>query len=210
MYVIVEAVTSATQAADALAARGEHDRARLVRTRGEGRFLVCGDGPFFHRDDAVKAATIRNQGAVPGLGYRLSVDYDPDWSRQHAAAREALGVTVTGGQAVAAVNAFNRSYYHFGPGWDIDPNTDWRNITDAIRFRDGAYLLTHAVTALGCADPGRLAEHAHRGWADQPAPQRAVPVERLVWALAHTLAATSQGTVDVLIAQISHAAAGDS
>jgi len=222
-HVVVEYAWDAQRAAAELAARGDTERAALVRERGEGSFLV---EPALTRERTQAMAErvrdgLAGTGEVTGLRYCVRTDYDPDWSRQHAAIRQAIADTEGEDnwerRAAALCNRFMRHYVDHGPHWDVPYHGDGRwPQTDAVNYADRVYLTANALAGLVLVDgrsmlPHRLAKIARSGWR----PGRVAPgefVSREAWlalGLGRTLRQCGQGSLDRLVEAIERGGLGD-
>lgn len=222
-HVVVEYVWDVQRAVAELAARGDTERAALVRERGEGSFLV---EPAATRERTLALAErVRDElaatGEVSGLRYCVRTDYDPDWSRQHAAIRQAIADTEGeddwARRAAALCNAFARHYLDHGARWDVPYHGDGRwPQTDAVNYADRVYLTAQALAGLFLVNgqilpPHRMAGIAQDGWR----PRRVWPGEfvgREAWlalGLGRTLRQCGQGSLDRLVEAIERGGRGD-
>lgn len=220
-YVIVERVSDPEAAADDLTRQGKDKRAAEVRERGKGTFVVPDALPAWaDREYGERELTRRRGVSEPyGMHYHLRLDYDPDWSKQNAAIEAALREVpaLRHRSAVAASNAFVRSYYGYGPRWDIPQRdgTGWPQV-DAINFRDHAYVMTNALAGLHLIDAERVrldALHvaARVGW-DLTEPRDCADLTTENWlafSLGRTLRQCGEGNLDRLREVILHAEYGN-
>lgn len=206
MLVIVRHITDPATAATALEQRGEQEQADAVRALGVGRHLLAGP-QFQYRADADQARQQLRATAVPGLTYKISHDYDPDWSKQRTAAHHAKVALPHG--AIAVVNAYHASYYNWSEHHAIPVGgQSWRNQADAMNYRHGAYLVVHAMADLH-PEPAALIAAARAGFAAIPITASTLE-EQVVHCITATLHDARQGDLGTIVEHIEGGANGDS
>lgn len=209
-YVLVEDVYDPDGASRELVYVGQELRARQVRERGKGVFVMTDVAELgSDRERALAGLAMwRAQRQVTGLSVRLRLDFDPDWRIQTFAVEEALREVpaLRERSAVAAVNVFRRAYYGYDARWDIADHGDgrWPQV-DARNFADAAYLVANALGGLRFVHaervhPVALDTAARIGWAgDEPRGGAELPVEVwLAFSLGRTLRQGGEGHLERL------------